>query len=189
MIISFKHYLSIPLLLLLLSRSCTSLHLQFPFLPPQTQHKQINTLKLKTIYHHGSAHGPIPNLFRKIDVQDQNQIHINQAQQESYTLQSKIAVMNRPATSDVQELLQLRDPTAGTFARWETLNSKLMRPMHMESTIGLIPDVNDRTSVLSLAMMTNNAYLDIDLNNTEWYDIGGSWKLVSIDHLYQQIIC
>jgi putative lipase involved disintegration of autophagic bodies len=182
MIISFKHYITIQLLLLsllLFIKPSETLNLQIPFLPPQTQHKQINTLKLKTIYHHGSAHGPIPNLFRKIDVQNQNQIHINQEQQATYSLQSTMAVMNRPVPSDVQELLQLRDPTAGTFARWETLNKKLMRPMHMESTIGWVPDVQDRSSVLYLAMMTNNAYLDIDLNNTEWYDLGEPWKLVT----------
>lgn len=175
--ISFKHYFTTQLLLLLfLIKPSVSLKLQTPFLPPQTQHQKINTLTLKTIYHHGSARGPIPNLFRKIDVHDQ--LHINQAQESTYTLKSTMAVMNKPAASDIQELLQLRDPAAGTFARWETLNGKLMRPMHMESAIGWIPDVDDRSSILNLAMMTNNAYLDIDLNETEWYDIGDPWKLV-----------
>ncbi|GAN05005.1 conserved hypothetical protein [Mucor ambiguus] len=157
------------LLLMSLVASVQALNLQIPFLP---SHKPVNTLKLKRIYHHASAHGPIPNLFRKIDIHStNNSITINQAQDATYSIQGTFSVMDRPIAADIQDLVSQRE--YGTFARW---NSRI-RPMHLESTIGLVPDVTHRPSVLALAMMTNNAYLDINLNNTEWYDLGAPWQL------------
>ncbi|EPB90311.1 hypothetical protein HMPREF1544_02836 [Mucor circinelloides 1006PhL] len=79
--------------------------------------------------------------------------------------------MDKPITADIEDLVSQRE--YGTFARWDNR----IRPMHLESTIGLVPDVTHRPSVLALAMMTNNAYLDINLNNTEWYDLGAPWQL------------
>lgn len=156
------------LLLMSLLTSVQALNLQMPFLP---SHKPVNTLKLKTIYHHASAHGPIPNLFRKIDISD-NRITVNYAQDITYSLQGTFSVMDKPITADIEDLVSQRE--YGTFARWDNR----IRPMHLESTIGLVPDVTHRPSVLALAMMTNNAYLDINLNNTEWYDLGAPWQLV-----------
>ncbi|KAL0145769.1 Alpha/Beta hydrolase protein [Mucor lusitanicus] len=169
-----KIHSTIQLYLLLMSlvASVQALNLQMPFLP---SHKPVNTLKLKTIYHHASAHGPIPNLFRKIDIDNtRSDISINQAQDATYTLQGTFSVMDKPITADIQDLVSQRK--YGTFARW---NNRI-RPMHLESTIGLVPDVTHRPSVLALAMMTNNAYLDINLNNTEWYDLGAPWQLLIV---------
>lgn len=161
------------LLMSLFAISCIqALNIQIPFLP---SHKPVNTLKLKTIYHHASAHGPIPNLFRKIDIQD-NEITVNHAQDTTYTLQGTFSVMDKPVAADIKELVSQRE--YGTFARW---NNRI-RPMYLESTIGLVPDVTHRPSIMALAMMTNNAYLDINLNNTEWYDLGAPWQLV-IDNI------
>ena len=39
------------------------------------------------------------------------------------------------------------------------------------------PDVDDRETLLALAKMTNNAYLEY--NETGWYDLGGEWNVVS----------
>lgn len=161
------------LLLMSLAASVQALNIQMPFLP---SHKPVNTLKLKTIYHHASAHGPIPNLFRKLDVRSDNsdgQITVNQAQDATYSVQGTFSVMDRPIAADIDDLVSQRE--YGTFARW----NNRARSMHLESTIGLVPDVTHRPSVLALAMMTNNAYLDINLNNTEWYDLGSPWQLVS----------
>lgn len=49
-----------------------------------------------------------------------------------------------------------------------------------ESTWGLVPDVSHRPSILTLAIMTNNAYTS--LNNTDskyWYPLSPPWSVVS----------
>ncbi|CAO3624743.1 unnamed protein product [Cunninghamella echinulata] len=48
----------------------------------------------------------------------------------------------------------------------------------MEPVWGLVPNITYRPSLLSLAIMTNNAYSDID-NTTDWLDIGEPWNLNS----------
>jgi lipase ATG15 len=134
-----------------------------------------NTLKLKTIYHHASANGPIPKLFRKIDI-DNNNFYINQQQEASYTLKSKLAKIDRPLSSNRQELLYNLQQRSNKEEFVRVTDTMTM----MESTIDAVPDVTHRPSIMSLAMMTNNAYLDINLNNTEWYDLGEPWHLVKV---------
>jgi putative lipase involved disintegration of autophagic bodies len=85
--------------------------------------------------------------------------------------------MERPSFADREALLHQMDEGQYSFVRWNNVNIDY-RAMHLESTIGVIPDVTDRSTVISLAKMTNNAYLDINLNNTEWYDLGAPWQLV-----------
>lgn len=162
--------LVIVLGLLCLVQHIQAVKLQLPFLSP----KSSTPLKLKTIYHHASVHGPIPRLFRKLQIHDE--MNINQEQNTEYSLKSKQSIIEKPADSDIKALLSLRDVDNGVYARWSSLNT--MRAMYMESTLGKVPDVTDRETVISLAMMTNNAYLDINLNDTEWYDLGAPWQLV-----------
>lgn len=172
----------IPILCLLFELlPCYALNTQIPFF---LKHHDIpekeNTLSLKTIYHHGSVNGPIPKLFRKLDL---DPIQIHQANRVKYGLKSKLGVMDRPSTADRNDLLfQINNKSSDKLVRWSTIAEEKdeYRAMQLESTIGVIPDVTHRPSILSLAQMTYNAYLDIDLNNTEWYDLGASWKLVSI---------
>lgn len=40
------------------------------------------------------------------------------------------------------------------------------------------PDVENRKTLLNLAKMTNNAYLEP--GEAEWYDLGGDWNVVSV---------
>ncbi|CAO3663874.1 unnamed protein product [Umbelopsis vinacea] len=49
---------------------------------------------------------------------------------------------------------------------------------NMEIDYGLLPDVKDRETVLSLAEMTNNAYSDPDTRE-DWYDLGTKWNVSS----------
>ena len=156
------------LLVATLSLLFVAIHaIQVPFyLPHHDVQERQHTFKLKTIYHHASAHGPIPNLFRRLDINARNQV--NQQQDALYQVKSKLSVMDRPVAS--QHILNQR----GKLTRMQTLDT-------LESTIGVIPKVNDRESMISLAMMTNNAYLDTATNNTEWYDLGADWHLVKVN--------
>ncbi|KAG2198408.1 hypothetical protein INT47_008985 [Mucor saturninus] len=166
------------LFLILLAVPIYAVNLQVPFfLDHHKLQEQQNTLKLKTIYHHASANGPIPKLFRKLDV-DQELLSVNQQHKHIYDLKSKLSMMDRPSAADRDDLLLEINNSRDKLVRWNTLTSEQQyRAMHLESTIGVVPDVTHRPSVISLAMMTYNAYLDIDLNNTEWYDLGAAWHL------------
>lgn len=171
----------LPLILLLSVVPIYSLNLQAPFFLNHHQlPEQQNTLRLKTIYHHASANGPIPKLFRRLDI-DQDSLHVNQQQSHVYNLKSKLSVMDRPIAADRNDLLFEINKSKDKLVRWNTISQdQQYRAMNLESTIGVVPDITHRPSVLSLAMMTYNAYLDIDLNNTEWYDLGAPWHLVRL---------
>jgi putative lipase involved disintegration of autophagic bodies len=139
-----------------------------------------NTLTLKTIYHHASVNGPIPKLFRKLDISsDQPFIKMNQQQDASYTLKSQLSRMERPV--DTQDTLyQLDNKQENEYIRFK----EGFETNSLESTIGVVPDITHRPSIMSLAMMTYNAYLDININSTEWYDLGATWHLVRADKEY-----
>jgi putative lipase involved disintegration of autophagic bodies len=64
--------------------------------------------------------------------------------------------------------------------RWKRLGSLTAANMDIlkEQVDQPVPDVTSRSTLLSLAMMTNNAYSGID-NTTDWYDLGEPWHLVS----------
>lgn len=168
------------LFLLLLVVPIYAVKVQVPFFLDHHQlPEQLNSLKLKTIYHHASANGPIPKLFRRLDL-DQTSLHVNQEQDHVYNLKSKLSVIDRPIAADRDDLLLEINSSRDKLARWNTITPEQQyRATHLESTIGAVPDITDRSSVLSLAMMTYNAYLDMELNNTEWYDLGTPWHLVS----------
>ncbi|KAG1058148.1 hypothetical protein G6F46_003237 [Rhizopus delemar] len=87
-------------------------------------------------------------------------------QDNSYSLRSKLQVIERPTASDINEFLTSDN-------RWRNT----VRSMYLESSIGLVPDIEQRESILALAQMTNNAYLDINLNETDWYDLGPQWQV------------
>lgn len=158
---------------------------QIPFF--LNHHKPIlnreNTLTLKSIYHHASANGPIPKLFRKTQVDtNETMMKVNQHQDATYILKSQLSTMERPVSSNTRELLyQLGNKQANQYVRYSNQD---FTTNGLESTIGLVPDVTHRGSVTALAMMTYNAYLDININSTEWYDLGAPWHLVSRLFLY-----
>lgn len=86
-----------------------------------------------------------------------------------YPLRSTLQVVDKPAVADIVEF-------SASNHRWHNR----FRPMYLESSIDSVPDVTHRPTVLALAQMTNNAYLDINLNETDWYDLGPTWRVVSI---------
>jgi putative lipase involved disintegration of autophagic bodies len=131
---------------------------------PFTESKE-HTLKLKHIYHHATANGSATKLFRRYDIKP---CWMGSHQNNLYPLQSMLKVVDRPVTNDIHAFL-----SSGN--RWY-IND---RSMYLESSIDRIPNVKNRETVLSLAKMSSNAYLDVNLNDTDWYDLGSSWQTVS----------
>ncbi|CAO3687222.1 unnamed protein product [Rhizopus stolonifer] len=86
--------------------------------------------------------------------------------QNNYPLRSMFGTIERPMAADINEFL-------ASNHRW----NNMMRSMYLESSVSLIPDIEHRESILTLAQMTNNAYLDINLNETDWYDLGPRWQV------------
>ena len=65
---------------------------------------------------------------------------------------------------------QVRDRNAAThLLRWDE-----------DEVIG--PDVENRSTILELAKMTNNAY--VEPNSSEWYKLESNWTVVSWRHLW-----
>ncbi|PHZ08789.1 alpha/beta-hydrolase [Rhizopus microsporus ATCC 52813] len=83
-----------------------------------------------------------------------------------YPLRSTLQVVDKPAVADIVEF-------SASNHRWRNR----FRPIYLESSIDSVPDVTHRPTVLALAQMTNNAYLDINLNETDWYDLGPTWRV------------
>lgn len=160
-------------------------HWQFPL--SHTRHQISNsshddvgptdiTLTLKTIYHHASPSGPYPGLFRRLDMPpatllstlDRYHLRPAAAVGQAYPITTKAG---RHYLYDVYRYngarRRLRAGVVNTFIQ-ETTQVPL-----------LLPDVTHRPSVLQLAMMTNNAYSEVDNNSTDWYDLGDPWKLVN----------
>jgi putative lipase involved disintegration of autophagic bodies len=52
--------------------------------------------------------------------------------------------------------------------------------MHWEEHEVLAPDVESRHTLLGLAKMTNNAYVN-ETGDPYWYDLGGNWTSVSVN--------
>ncbi|KAG0167482.1 putative lipase atg15 [Apophysomyces sp. BC1021] len=77
----------------------------------------------------------------------------------------------RPSRRDVDRLHGLR--ASGNLVRWRSLG---IDSTTFESVWGLLPDVSDHPSVLALAMMTYNSYLETDEGAEDWYDLGAPWN-------------
>jgi lipase ATG15 len=60
------------------------------------------------------------------------------------------------------------------LAELTALNTDILK----EPVEDYIPDVTSHSTVLALALMTSNAYIEAD-NTTDWYDLGEPWQLVS----------
>lgn len=161
---------------------------QTPFHTKEDNVKLDQTFRLKSIYHHASVNGPIPRLFRRLDITDtiqtqQEPLHISSTlhQYHRVTPHAKNYLIQQ-ATSSV---LSNSNSNKTTFSyqprkiRWKSLNdiSPLNKDIYMEPVWGLVPNITYRPSLLSLAIMTNNAYSDVD-NTTDWLDIGEPWNLV-----------
>lgn len=63
-----------------------------------------------------------------------------------------------------------------THARWRSIQSQESERIEWVEEEVLGPDVEDRETLLTLAKMTYNSY--IDRKGTTWYDLGKDWNVV-----------
>lgn len=85
---------------------------------------------------------------------------------QSSTLRAKSIKRHRPSSAAAFENARIRSKW---FAQSEALQ--------WEEDEVLAPDVESRDTLLELAKMTYDAYLDT--NDTNWYDLDGKWNVVS----------
>ncbi|CAO3590561.1 unnamed protein product [Absidia cylindrospora] len=146
-------------------------------------------MTLKNIYHHASPNA-IPKLFRRYDlstIQQQQQQQQMQLNSTLYKVSSTVSHYERLSKHAKNYLIQQsknpNDMTSTSHAgyqpkkiRWNHLTALTAFNLDIfkEPVQDIIPNVTDRSTILSLAMMTNNAYNGVD-NTTDWYDLGDPW--------------
>ncbi|SAM04922.1 hypothetical protein [Absidia glauca] len=143
---------------------------------------QALTLTLHSVYHHSSPSGPTPRLFRRLDIYNSQLRSSNDALYDISAVTDSSERLSKPAKN---HLIQQGSPLSTSSQgyqpkkiRWKRLGSLTAANMDIlkEQVDQPVPDVTSRSTLLSLAMMTNNAYSGID-NTTDWYDLGEPWHL------------
>lgn len=134
-----------------------------------TSSPETHAFTLKSIYHHASPNGPTPGLFRKLDIPE-----IRAESLPPFEIRSKPGDTFRPYSPESIYDLYKYDPIYGR----KQFHTTEQMTFEYEWEEGALPDVAHRPTVTALAMMTNNAY-SATSNETEWYDIGIPWNLVS----------
>lgn len=102
--------------------------------------------------------------------------HVNS--QDSGSLQTSYTLRTRSINS-------YHPPSFSAYSQARTRSIKFgqSEDLHWESDEILAPDVESRETLLELAKMTNNAYLDPD--HPDWYNLSGNWTVVSAIHTYE----
>lgn len=147
-------------------------------------------MTLQTVYHHSSPTGPTPGLFRRLDL---SRLRPKDATYSLSTVLLQHERLNKPAKNYLIQQASSHDMPLSTSRyqpkriRWNHLGSLTTTNMDIlkESVMAAVPDVTNRSTILTLAMMTNNAYSGID-NTTDWYDLGDPWHLVTSPNLYKK---
>ncbi|CAO3682500.1 unnamed protein product [Umbelopsis ramanniana] len=139
--------------------------------PLQASAMQQPTLSLKHIYHHSSSTGKYPNMFRRMDFSGTQAVHIADSlgKPSTFSVKQSIGRRYRPASPLPYLMRAAQTPRQMHYA---------MGIHNMEIDYGLLPDVADSNTVLSLAEMTNNAYSDPNTRE-DWYDLGTKWNVSS----------
>ena len=147
---------------------------------------KMDSFRLKSIYHHATDNGPIPGLFRKLDIQEKLEDEIRffgEQEQTTFEIRTKVGDTYRPSNPDALYQLYKHDSTNAQRYQYNmAANQEGEVTIDFEWAPGSLPDIDHRATILSLAMMTNNAYTEAN-NETDWYDIGAPWNLVSL-YLY-----
>lgn len=138
----------------------------------------VQTFKLKSVYHHASVSGPIPGLFRRLDVPP---MHAS-SEQDIFQIRSKLGTLQ--TAHDPRRMYELYkyDGAQGERLSVSSAVAKNTAFFNIQWKQDLMPDISHRPSVLALAKMTNNAYYE-KCNETGWYDLGTPWNLVTISSL------
>ncbi|KAI9493480.1 Alpha/Beta hydrolase protein [Zychaea mexicana] len=137
----------------------------------------LHSFRLKSIYHHASDNGPIPGLFRKLDILSASPENRN-SQDETFEIRTKLGDTYRPTYPEAVYNLYKYDPVKRQRNQYTitAMDDPDEATIDFDWAPGSLPDVKHRATVLALAMMTSNAYSPAN-NDTDWYDIGAPWNL------------
>lgn len=149
-------------------------------LPPLVTPNDV--FQLQTIYHHASPSGPIPGLFRKLELSSQDDMLRNDPfMSQDYHVKVQRGAIYRPVSSDyLYDMYQYQQNDDRAIMTWMSTMNHLTFDYYL--TQGMLPDVSHKPSVLALAMMARNAYHDKIDDRGDWYDLGAQWNLVSWQH-------
>ncbi|ORX53212.1 alpha/beta-hydrolase [Hesseltinella vesiculosa] len=129
------------------------------------------SVQLKSIYHHASSQSAFPGLFRRQDIPSSDA---------HFQLDGMLATYHRPTQFAIDYLVG-QPPATSSLSyrprriRWQSL-SAFSPELFMTPVDDLVPNIGDRDVLMALAIMTNNAYSDVE-NTTDWYDLGTPWQL------------
>lgn len=145
-----------------------------------------DAFQLQTIYHHASPSGPIPGLFRKLELSNQGDMLRNDPfMSQGYHVNVQRGAIYRPVSLEYLYDMYRHQQHHGDRAilTWtSTMDHALTFDYYL--THGMLPDISHKASVLALAMMARNAYHDKIDDRGDWYDLGAPWNLVSWQHFY-----
>lgn len=144
-------------------------------LPPLVTPNDV--FQLQTIYHHASPSGPIPGLFRKLELSSQDDMLRNDPfMSQDYHVKVQRGAIYRPVSSDyLYDMYQYQQNDDRAIMTWMSTMNHLTFDYYL--TQGMLPDVSHKSSVLALAMMARNAYHDKIDDRGDWYDLGAQWNL------------
>lgn len=98
------------------------------------------------------------------------------------TQQSSLAAVDYSVNTRKIKSSRPSSPEAYSNARTRSIKFGQSVSLDWDEEEVLAPDVEDRDTLLVLAKMTNNAYLEP--NETQWYDLGNNWTAVrAFQHL------
>ncbi|CDH57264.1 atg15p [Lichtheimia corymbifera JMRC:FSU:9682] len=138
-----------------------------------------DAFQLQTIYHHASPSGPIPGLFRKLELSNQGDMLRNDPfMSQGYHVNVQRGAIYRPVSLEYLYDMYRHQQHHGDRAilTWtSTMDHALTFDYYL--THGMLPDISHKASVLALAMMARNAYHDKIDDRGDWYDLGAPWNL------------
>ncbi|CAO3625930.1 unnamed protein product [Cunninghamella echinulata] len=123
-------------------------------------------VKLKRIYSHHRATNKILRYERK--QQEPDNIESETIEEDSYFVQPHIENYFKPSQQTINLFLQSKHCTT----EWDTVP---LSETNMESIWGMVPNIEDHPTVLSLGLMAYDAYTKI--GGTDWYELDNHWTM------------
>lgn len=140
---------------------------------------------LLSLFPHGKHRQPNSSSRNAMQFELRHQHAVSSAAHVIFTdiTSSHSASREDPQTSfsiQTRKITSHRPPSFAVYskARSRSLEHSETERIPWEEEEILAPDVESRETLLELAKMTNNAYLEVD--DPAWYDLGSNWTAVSL---------
>ncbi|CAO3610130.1 unnamed protein product [Cunninghamella blakesleeana] len=124
-------------------------------------------VQLKRIYYHNAATKKLLRYEKKHN--DRKSSSSSSTEEEkSYFVQPHIEQYHKPSKQTLNLLYHAKHRTT----EWETIP---LSETNMESVWGLVPNVEDHSTVLNFALMSYDSYTKI--GGTDWYELDNHWSM------------